>query len=178
MSQSTPYRQTSINYRTQHIGPAANTLSLRCIGVDDAVNTYFKPAIKLLFFFLAWFKPLVNADGSLPRSEIPPRVMSRVAIQCGMGLWASGPNQNNCFLSAVYLRLFNIFAANLQIWKPPLPSGTWGRAMKQLLLIHGGVLLKKLALIGPMSSSIRQRFLLHQLPISQSNQHVILQCLS
>ena len=49
MSQSTPYRQSSINYRTQHIEAAAKTFSVRCISVDAAINTYLKPAIKLLF---------------------------------------------------------------------------------------------------------------------------------
>jgi len=34
------------------------------------------------------------------------------------------------------------FAGGPCIWRPPLSSGTWGRAMKQLLLIQGGALLK------------------------------------
>ena len=75
MSQSTPYRQTSINYRTQHIKPAANTLSLRCIGVDDAINTYFKPVIKLLFVsaiqtpYKCWWLLTLVTDTA--RSDVP-----------------------------------------------------------------------------------------------------------
>jgi len=81
MSQSTPYRQTSINYRTQHIKPAANTLSLRCIGVDDAINTYFKPVIKLLFLSAiqiphkCWW--LVNVVTDSAKSDVPSGISVR-----------------------------------------------------------------------------------------------------
>jgi hypothetical protein len=75
MSQSTPYRQTSINYWTQHIKPAAHTLSLRCIGVGDVINTYFKPVIKLLFLsaiqtpYKCWRLVTVVTDSA--KSDVP-----------------------------------------------------------------------------------------------------------
>jgi len=81
MSQSTPYRLTSINYRTQHIKPAANTLSLRCTGVDDAINTYFKPVIKLLFLsaiqtpYKCWC--LVTAVTDSAKSDVPSGISVR-----------------------------------------------------------------------------------------------------
>lgn len=162
MSQSTPYRQTSINYRTQHIKPAANTLSLRCIGVDDAINTYFKPVIKLLFLgtiqnpFKCWWLVTVVTDSA--ESDVP----FGISVRYGDVRLSTEPEG---------LPLVGCVCPFIHHIRSDLTYLETTSSIRNLRTCHEAATpntrrcsTKNLALIVPMMSSIQQRFLLHQLP--------------
>jgi hypothetical protein len=176
MSQSTPYRQTSINYRTQHSEPAANTLSLRCIGVDNAVSTYFKPAIKLLFLTViqtpckCWWLITVITDSTV--SDVACSNSARYEFM-SFSTKTEGLPLVGCVFRFIH-----------RIRSDPTYLETTS-SIRNLRACHEAATpnirqcsTKNLALICSMPTSNRQRFQPHQLPISRSNQHVILQCLS